>query len=83
MKMFFNKVCVGGIRCLECGSMILFHICFPMDTTHIELSYIMVRWKPCEYVKSLGGGLLVQRKNMCVSGEIPCMSQYIFTMYSI
>ena len=54
--------------------MILFHINFPMDTAHIEFSYIMVRWTPYEYVKSFGGGLSVQRKNMCASGEIQCMS---------
>ena len=83
MKKKINKICLGGIRCLECGSMILFHINFPMATTHIELSYIMVIWSSYEYVKSLGGGPSVQIKNMCASGEIQCMSQYIFTVYSI
>ena len=56
---------------------------FPMDTAYIELSYIMVRWRPYEYVKSLGVGLSVQRNNMCASGEIQCMSGYIFTVYDI
>ena len=65
-----NQICVGGIRHLECGSMILFHINFPMDTAYIELSYIMVRWRRYGYVKSLGVGLLVQRKNICASGEL-------------
>ena len=82
-EFFFNKICVGGIRCLECGSMILFHINFPMDIALIELSYVMVRWRPYEYVKSLGGGISIHRNNMVASGEIQCMSRYIFTVYNI
>ena len=34
-------------------------------------------------IKSLGAGLSVQRKNICVSGDLQCMSQYVLIVYSI
>ena len=34
-------------------------------------------------IKSLGASLLAQRKNICASGELQCMSQYVLTLYSI
>ena len=49
-NVFFNKRCVGGRRCHECGDLVLFHRKFPIDPTHPGLSDITVKWKRYEYV---------------------------------
>ena len=34
-------------------------------------------------IKSLGASLSVESKDICVSGELQCMSQYVLTVYNV
>ena len=47
---FYNKRCVGGKKCDNCGNIALFHHKYPIDINDQSLSNIIVDWKRYEYV---------------------------------
>ena len=47
---FYNKRCVGGKKCDNCGNITLFHHKYPIDIIDQSLSNIIADWKRYEYV---------------------------------
>ena len=47
---FYNKRCVSGKKCDNCGNIALFHHKYPIDINDQSLSNIIVDWKRYEYV---------------------------------
>ena len=44
-KIFYNKICVNGKKCDNCGNPSLFHHKYPIDINDQSLSNIIVDWK--------------------------------------
>ena len=57
-KIFYNKRCVGGKKCDNCGTLALFHHKYPIDINDQSFSNIIVDWKRYEYVSYNSGVLL-------------------------
>ena len=49
-EIFYNKRCVDGKKCDNCGTLALFHHKYPTDINNQSLSNIIVDWKRYEYV---------------------------------
>ena len=46
---FYNKRCVGGNKCDNCGTLAFFYHKYPIDINNPSLSDIIVYWKRYEY----------------------------------
>ena len=49
-EIFYNKRCVSGKKCDNCGNLALFHHKYPIDINDQSLSNIIVDWKRYEYI---------------------------------
>ena len=49
-KIFYNKRCVSGKKCDNCGTLALFYHKYPIYINDPSLSNIIVDWKRYEYV---------------------------------
>ena len=49
-EIFYNKRCVGGKKCDNCGNLALFHHKYPIDMNDQSFSNIIVDWKIYEYL---------------------------------
>ena len=49
-EIFYNKRCVSGKKCDNCGNIALFHQKYPIDINDQLLSNIIVYWNIYEYV---------------------------------
>ena len=51
-ELFYQKKCVGGKKCDDCGNMTLFHCKYPIDMNDQPLSNITINWKRYEYINA-------------------------------
>ena len=51
-ELFYQKKCVGGEKCDDCGNLSLIHSKYPIDMIDQSLSNIRFHWKRYEYINA-------------------------------